>query len=428
MLEHLKLKNLGPAAELDFQFGSRINVLTGDNGLGKTFVLDLAWWALTRTWADNRVIHPAPGQKDEASIAYHVHGKGGPNTPVTCTYRREDLAWSLPLRRPPSPGFILYARIDGGFSLWDPERNYWREGKSQEQAGSDRPDSFQFSKRQLWEGLNEESGKVICRGLLEDWETWRLKSNGAFAMLATVLQDLSPGGREGTMRPGESVRLPDSGAREIPTLVLPYGSVPIHQTSAGIRRILSLAYMIVWAWTEHRVAAELRGRDRAQRIVLLWDEVEAHLHPQWQRTILPAVVGVLQRLLQEADGTELQVLATTHAPFVLASLETIFNPTTDQLFNLELDAAGKVRLETIPWAKQGDVVEWLRSPAFDMRSGYSREAERALQAAQSLLAGRNDQLPAGLRTREQIDAELKRSLAKDDPFWPRWLVRTGEAQ
>jgi len=73
-------------------------------------------------------------------------------------------------------------------------------------------------------------------------------------------------------------------------------------------------------------------------------------------------------------------------------------------------------------------VEWLLSPAFDMRSGYAREAERALQAAQSFLAGRADQLPDDLRTREQIDAELRRVLAAHDPFWPRWLVRTGGVQ
>lgn len=388
MLEHLKLSNLGPADELDFQFGSRINVLTGDNGLGKTFVLDLAWWALTRTWADERVIHPSPSQKSAASILYHVYGKGGPNTPVTCTYRKENLDWALPMRRPPSPGFILYARIDGGFSLWDPERNYWHDKNAEVQPFSDRPDSFQFTKRQLWDGLTDGSGKIVCRGLLEDWETWRLKGNGAFTMLTQVLAELSPGGREGTLRPGESVRLPDSGAQEIPTLVLPYGHVPIHQASAGIRRILSLAYMIVWAWTEHRVAAGHRGREQAKRIVLLWDEVEAHLHPQWQRTILPSVVGVLQRFLRETDGTELQVLATTHAPLVLASLETMFSPETDRLFNLELDAAGtKVRLEAVPWAKQGDVVEWLLSPAFDMRSGYSREAAAGV-ASGAVLLGR----------------------------------------
>jgi predicted ATPase len=428
MLEHLKLHHLGPADQLDFAFGPRINVLTGDNGLGKTFVLDLAWWALTRTWADGRVVHPAPDLKEAACVEYHVYGKGGSNTPVVCNYRREELDWSLPRRRPPSPGFILYARIDGGFSLWDPERNYSHEKPADPRNPADRPDSFQFAKRQLWEGLKDEAGRLICRGLLEDWETWRLKGNGAFVLMTEVLRGLSPGGREGLLRPGDPVRLPDSGAREIPTLVLPYGRVPIHQTSAGIRRILSLAYMIVWAWTEHKVAAGLRGREQAKRIVLLWDEVEAHLHPQWQRTILPSVVGVLQRLLKETDGTELQVLATTHAPLVLASLETLFDPANDKLFNLELDKAGKVRLETVPWAIQGDVVDWLLSPAFDMRSGYSREAERALEAAQSWLAGRIDQLSGDLKTREQIDAELRRVLAAHDPFWPRWSVRMGGAQ
>ena len=28
-----------------------MNFLTGDNGLGKTFLLDIAWWVLTQTWS-----------------------------------------------------------------------------------------------------------------------------------------------------------------------------------------------------------------------------------------------------------------------------------------------------------------------------------------------------------------------------------------
>jgi len=424
MLETLTLQNLGPAAQLDFTFGERLNVITGDNGLGKSFVLDVAWWALTRTWADDHPVYPATGV-NEASISYHVHGKSGPNDKVECRFRRETLDWQLPKRRPPSPGFILYARIDGGFSLWDPERNYWHEDTA---AGPDRPPSFQFGKQDLWEGLKDKTGKVICRGLLEDWETWSLRANGAFAMLESVLADLSPAGPEFPLRAGRSVRVPDMGVRDVPTLAMPYGNVPLHQASAGIRRILSLAYMIVWAWTEHLAAAELRGRESTKRIVLLWDEVEAHLHPQWQRTILPAVVKVLGRLLQQADGTQVQIIATTHAPFVLASLETLFEDERDRLFNLELNAQGRVRLERIAWAKQGDVVEWLRSPAFDMRSGYSREAETALQAAQNWLAGRRHALPANLASQQEIERELRRTLADDDPFWPRWIVTTGGAR
>ena len=48
MLGELMLEEVGPSPRLSFSFGPRLNLLTGDNGLGKSFVLDLAWWALTR--------------------------------------------------------------------------------------------------------------------------------------------------------------------------------------------------------------------------------------------------------------------------------------------------------------------------------------------------------------------------------------------
>ena len=409
MLESLSLKNLGPAPELDFEFGERLNILTGDNGLGKTFVLDVVWWALTRCWTEGRVIHPAVGV-NEASIRYHVHGRGGPNTEVECRYRRETLDWSpLPVRRPPDPGLVIYARIDGGFSLWDPERNR-----------AETSEAFQFTKKELWEGLRDEADTIVCRGLLEDWETWSLKANGAFSHLQEVLCTLSPGGNEAGLVPGHSVRVPGMGVRDVPTLEMPYGPVPLPQASAGMKRILSLAYMLVWAWIEHVAAARLRNRETTRRIVLLWDEVEAHLHPQWQRTILPAVITVLNRLLAAADGPQVQVIATTHAPFVLASLETIFDVARDRIFNLEMSPNGQVKLEGVAWARRGSVVEWLRSPAFDMRSGFSKEAELALIAANRWIRGERTGA-----TVQSIQAELERTLAGNDPFWPRWLVATG---
>ena len=50
MLEALTLRNVGPASEMSMELGSRLNIVTGDNGLGKSFLLDVAWWALTRKW------------------------------------------------------------------------------------------------------------------------------------------------------------------------------------------------------------------------------------------------------------------------------------------------------------------------------------------------------------------------------------------
>ena len=41
MLGELKLEEVGPSPRLSFSFGPRLNLLTGDNGLGKSFVLEL---------------------------------------------------------------------------------------------------------------------------------------------------------------------------------------------------------------------------------------------------------------------------------------------------------------------------------------------------------------------------------------------------
>jgi predicted ATPase len=44
--------------------------------------------------------------------------------------------------------------------------------------------------------------------------------------------------------------------------------------------------------------------------LLLIDEVEAHLHPRWQSRVLPGIRGLFPNV---------QIIATTHSPFVLAS-------------------------------------------------------------------------------------------------------------
>jgi recombinational DNA repair ATPase RecF len=49
MLELLDLRHVGPAPEMQLELKPRMNFLAGDNGLGKSFLLDVAWWALTRT-------------------------------------------------------------------------------------------------------------------------------------------------------------------------------------------------------------------------------------------------------------------------------------------------------------------------------------------------------------------------------------------
>ncbi len=420
MLRHLHLRNVGPAPEIDFALSPRLNVLTGDNGLGKTFALDVIWWALTRTW----VGFPAwasPEGSGDPHILFQLNGEGSrKGESFDSAYHFEDQTWSAPQPEPPLRGMVIYARADGGFSVWDELRNV-EKGESQR---SPNPPAYHFTRRQAWDGLSDNS-RWICNGLIRDWVSWQRAGEEAFNALRRVLRGLSPSHTE-QIEPGPPMRVRLDDVRDIPSLRMPYGTVPLIHAAAGLQRSVSLAYLLVWAWFEHNLTARLSKREPAREIVLLVDELESHLHPQWQRAILPALLNVVTELT-ELDRTAVQIVAATHSPLILASLEPTFDEKLDRVVLFDLHKEGAEAAE-VPWSKQGDVVGWLTSEVFGLRQARSHEAEQAIEAAEAWMRGDHDELPIGLSTPEEIHRELARVLPGHDPFWPRWIVRLEETE
>ena len=280
MLAHLHLKHVGPAPAMRMDLAPRLNLITGDNGLGKSFLLDLAWWALTRTWASYPA-RPRPGTA-VASIGFAFDAKTG-RREYTSHFDRRQQEWKGKPGRPPNPGLVLYAQVDGGFAVWDPARNYWKTvgGKDQQ----DRPPAYVFSPTAVWNGL-EVDGVPLCNGLVRDWATWQNKHGRAFQLLSAALKAMSPSESE-PLVPGELTRVSLDDVRDMPTLRMPYGEdTPILQASAGMRRISALIYLLVWAWDEHQRAAALLGDDPTRQVIFLVDELDTHLHPRWQRLLL----------------------------------------------------------------------------------------------------------------------------------------------
>lgn len=404
MLKELHLKLVGPAPKFDVEFADRLNIFTGDNGLGKSFLLDVAWWTLTGNWVDN----PAWPQR------------GGGETPeITCylsnqkkidEYRSFFNFSEQKWRQLQMPywlkGLVIYARADGGFSVLDPARKH----KS----------AYHFTPDKLWNGLRS-GGKVLCNGLIQDWVSWQQQPDrSTFQLLSRVISQLAPHPGE-WIEPGEPTRVSIEDIRDIPTINLPYGNVPVIHASAGMKRILGLAYLLVWTWYEHMQASKLRNQDPIAQIVLLMDEVESHLHPKWQRAILPAVLEVVKGL---QPRMRIQALVTTHSPLVLASVEPIFDEEKDRLFLFELQGKNAT-LNEVPWTKQGDTVGWLTSEIFGLKQARSREAETAIEAAEAWMRDDNmNAFPENLRTQSQIQQELESLLPGHDPFWPRWVVIT----
>ncbi len=406
MLEYLGFKNVGPAPTLGIGFRRRLNFLAGDNGIGKSFLLDAAWWALTRTWARQIIMpHRPPAQPQ---IAYRYGAKGGRTHEYVSKFDRGKEEWPLKKGRPPIPGLVLYAQVDGGFSVWDPARNYWKGDVK------DRQSAYLFSAAEVWSGLPLDEPVKYCNGLIADWANWQLENGQAFAQLCSVLKVLSPS-RDESLEPGDLIKVSLGDARKHPTIKMPYGQeVPLIHASAGIRRIVSLAYLLVWTWQEHVASAELRGDTPAREIIFLIDEIEAHLHPQWQRRIVPALLDVMEALTGRHD-VPVQLIAATHSPMVLASAEARFDEQQDAVWELDL-RKNQVDLHEFPWSRRGDANAWLTSSVFDLKEPRSLEAEAAITDALALL---RQESPDEAEV-ERVDQALRAALSDVDRFWVRW--------
>jgi hypothetical protein len=421
MLKVLKLENVGPVRELNMALAPRLNLITGDNGLGKSFLLDVAWWSLTRKWP--RELNPrlTSGYRAEprdlerrATISFEVEALTG-SKPYDSTYSRADEAWTGKRGRPPNNGLVVYAHSDGAFSVWDPARNYFR--KSPNGDAQDRPAAYVFSPQDVWDGLRREADRrVYCNGLLADVSTWQLENGRLHKMMVGVLQELSPVGEGDTLTLGPLGRLfPD--VRTMPTIgSLKSGYGLLVHASSGVRRIVALAYMLLWTWSEHRAAAEKLGQAPAANVTLLVDEIETHLHPRWQRTILKSLIGLTRELL--FDDSSIQILATTHSPLVLASCEPFFEEPSDAWFDLDL-VNGSPELTKRVFMRQGDVTNWLASEAFDLESGRSLEAGIAIAAAKKLLRRAE---PPQLSEVLKVDEQIQNARLPDiDAFGARWV-------
>jgi hypothetical protein len=397
-LKLMELKGVGPSRSLVFEPGNRLTLITGDNGLGKSFLLECTWWCLSGAWAEYPALPRKDAKREDPKIAFEIVGPDHTSHKTVIKYDWGRYSWPYPKGRPTIPGLIVYARIDGSFAIWDPVRQIDAANSSS---------FFVFNRNEVINGYADK-----MEGLLRDWVKWQnAPDQSLFKNFLAVLSRLSPPDL-GRLTPGKPVRIPGD-ARDIPTLIHPYGEVPFINESAGVKRIITLAYLLVWAWNEHKVYSDLARKGPQKRIAILVDEIEAHLHPKWQREILPAILDVTNIL---SENIEPQLIVATHSPLILASAETQFSDDTDRLFHLSLDNEGKVSFLERPFVRYGGVEGWLTSDIFELKEARSREGEEALERAKKILGSPSS-------TKEEIievTNKLKDTLSADDVFWVRW--------
>ena len=159
MLKSLTTKMVPPCFERELNwdqqnwsadFGQRLTVLTGDNGLGKTVLLELIWYALTFTWfgkpvdpyrafktsliRDKAFATPPSTEalqtQDSSIIANLVCD--GKNVVHSAQYDFEHEDWSHIRPETAISGIVIFAGANGAYSVWDSDRTPLVDGKYQQ--------------------------------------------------------------------------------------------------------------------------------------------------------------------------------------------------------------------------------------------------------------------------------------------------------
>lgn len=104
-------------------------------------------------------------------------------------------------------------------------------------------------------------------------------------------------------------------------------------------------------------------------LILLLDEPESHLHPAWQRQLIPAA----QELFPNA-----QIFAATHSPFVISSVNSGW------IHILRMDDNGVVKADDAIPCSKGDSYLDVVEDVLDLKQWYDPETEQLLVEFRSL--------------------------------------------
>lgn len=148
--------------------------------------------------------------------------------------------------------------------------------------------------------------------------------------------------------------------------------IPLYYLSDGQRTMASMVAEIAYRCV---TLNEHLGRDAVKNStgIVLIDEIDMHLHPNWQRTVVQDLKKAFPNI---------QFVATTHSPFIVQSLEA------KELINL--DATSDMGLNPVDMplnqvATEIMQVENLQSDNFEERFAKAKAAFKTLQTGGKIL-------------------------------------------
>ncbi len=358
-LRRLILQDIGPFRSLALDLDAHVNVLLGDNGVGKTHVLK----------SIAQVICGASGKpyaRDMVRVGCDSGRIGLKTDERTYTLALKKLTGGISLKlvpdRPidvegwPALAFpaLRSARTEGLGGARTMDDDLLVSGVLPLLAGDL---DFRIEDIKEWMLHIDHIIKDGGNGQAERFRHMRDK-------ISEILDDFS-----------ERVCLRLHGVDPVARRVLVEtddGIVPIESTSQGMASLIGVICVLLRtlyeAYPEHPEPAKGFG-------IALIDEIDAHMHPIWQQALLA-------KLKHHFPG--LQLIVTSHSPFVAAGLKP------DQVHRLIRNREGRIeRIDIDEEMTQGYVGRLLTSSLFGLRSTLDPETREKQEHYHKLLVNKN---------------------------------------
>ncbi len=392
IVKGLKLANLRAIPVAEFHFQPGFNLIVGVNGVGKTSVLDALRVCLSA------VVKRANGLQGNArALLIDDIRIGADATMIECHVRIGERHYVYLRHRPrqgdipqkaqfigESPSPIANSEAGGrplvvffSTNRAVPSRRTPGRGVASGDVDAAFADAFRNRELRL-----EEFG-----AWLKAQQAMRTEHSAAGRMLAACENAVArflPGYR--------NLRLSSVGRAQ---LWIDRGetTLPVRQLSDGERGVLALVLDL----TRRLAQANPNFTDPASEAeaVVLIDEIDLHLHPKWQRQIIPNLTGAFPRC---------QFIATTHSPFVIQALQH------GELINLDLEDFGEYADKSIE-----DIAENVMGVDLPQKSErYLKMMTAAEEYFRLLRASSGD--PAKLAEAEERLNELSVPFSDDPAF------------
>ena len=341
-VQSLCISNIGPFVDLEFEFDSRVNVFIGPNNSGKSTAL----WALGDTTVypftfPRKLLH----QNQESYFELRMSETDS-----------EPLHGQFPITRgsehwPPESWQAFTANLEKvGYSQFIPalrhSTDFRSEGPRSKQREEPEPRlriearnqgdlaSSELKKRKVWGAIDAHlvPDAAVMQKIIELHFRSFLKDQPVFRNVIDKICEVASG-ITGQF-PIEFLGTDEDEHGFYPRFRTIDGPLPLNTLSQGTQSIIQwLAYLIIGYAEYYGYPEDLTEHSG----VLIIDEIDAHLHPSWQRRIIPTLTRHFPNL---------QIFCSTHSPLMIAGLEA------GQLQLLRRDASGRV---TVSRNKEGTV-------------------------------------------------------------------------